>query len=209
MKTKKKNRFLTFCFSFLPGAAEMYMGFMKTGVSLMLVFFLLIALAGWMQQAVIVMFGVVIWFYSFFHANHLASLNDEEFVQTKDEYLLGMDGIPGIKSVIENYQKAVAFALIFIGVCFLWNSLTNILFEVLPQSYLFIARAMYRVGSYVPSVLIGVVIIMIGVKMISGKKMEIEKPDDLQAVTGTVPEKAEKEDVCAERAGEADGKGEQ
>lgn len=209
MKTKKKNRFLTFCFSFLPGAAEMYMGFMKTGVSLMLVFFLLIALAGWMQQAVIVMFGVVIWFYSFFHANHLASLSDEEFVQTKDEYLLGMDGIPGIKSVIENYQKAVAFALIFIGVCFLWNSLTNILFEVLPQSYLFIAHAMNRVGSYVPSVLIGVVIIMIGVKMISGKKVEIEKPDDSQAVTSTVPEKAEKEDVCEEWVGEADGKGEQ
>ena len=30
MKTKKKNRFLTFCFSMMPGAAEMYMGFMRT-----------------------------------------------------------------------------------------------------------------------------------------------------------------------------------
>ena len=40
MKTKKKNRFLTFCFSMLPGAAEMYMGFMKTGVSLMSLFML-------------------------------------------------------------------------------------------------------------------------------------------------------------------------
>ena len=42
MKTKKKNRFLTFCFSCLPGAAEMYMGFMKMGLSLMLVFFAII-----------------------------------------------------------------------------------------------------------------------------------------------------------------------
>ncbi|MCI8355555.1 MAG: hypothetical protein HFI47_10905, partial [Lachnospiraceae bacterium] len=40
MKTKKKSRFLTFCFSMLPGAGEMYMGFMRTGVSLMLLFFL-------------------------------------------------------------------------------------------------------------------------------------------------------------------------
>ena len=38
MKTKKKNRFLTFCFSLMPGAAEMYMGFMRTGTELMLFF---------------------------------------------------------------------------------------------------------------------------------------------------------------------------
>ena len=40
MKQKKKSRFLTFIFSFLPGAAEMYMGFMKNGFSLMMIFFL-------------------------------------------------------------------------------------------------------------------------------------------------------------------------
>ena len=40
MKTKKKNKFFTFCFSLFPGAGEMYMGFMKAGVSLMLLFFL-------------------------------------------------------------------------------------------------------------------------------------------------------------------------
>lgn len=209
MKTKKKNRFLTFCFSLLPGAAEMYMGFMKTGVSLMLVFFLFIALAGWMQQAVIVMFGVVIWFYSFFHANHLASLSDEEFGRMKDEYLFGTDTIPGIKSVIENHQKAAACVLIFIGACFLWNSLTNMLFDVLPKSYWFIARAMYKVGNYVPSVLIGVIIIIIGVKMIGGKKLEIEKPDNAQPVAGAAAEKAGKEDVCSKQSLEADGKGEQ
>ena len=50
MKTKKKNRFLTFCFSMLPGAAEMYMGFMKTGVSLMSLFMLVIMVAIWMNQ---------------------------------------------------------------------------------------------------------------------------------------------------------------
>ena len=60
MKTKKKNRFLTFCFSMLPGAAEMYMGFMKTGVSLMSLFMLVIMLAIWMNQGVINVVGVVI-----------------------------------------------------------------------------------------------------------------------------------------------------
>ncbi len=74
MKTKKKNRFLTFCFSALPGAAEMYMGFMKMGVSLMLLFFLVCILSAWLYQGALVMIAIVVWFYSFFHANHLAGL---------------------------------------------------------------------------------------------------------------------------------------
>ena len=40
MKQKKKNKFFTFIFSLLPGAAEMYMGFMKNGLSMMVMFFI-------------------------------------------------------------------------------------------------------------------------------------------------------------------------
>ena len=42
--TKKKSGFLAFCFSLLPGAGEMYMGFMKHGVGIMALFWLLIFL---------------------------------------------------------------------------------------------------------------------------------------------------------------------
>ena len=35
---KKKNAILTFIFSLVPGAGEMFMGFMKQGVSLMSMF---------------------------------------------------------------------------------------------------------------------------------------------------------------------------
>lgn len=173
MKTNKKNRFLTFCFSMMPGAAEMYMGFMKTGVSLMLLFFLIVVVAGWIQQAVIVMFAIVIWFYSFFHANHLAGLSDEDFRQVKDEYLFGMESLPGAKVIVEKHHTLVACVLIFIGVCFLWNSLTELMYVVVPESYQFIVWTMRRIGNYVPSVLIGIAIIVIGIKMMSGRKVEI------------------------------------
>lgn len=173
MKTKKKNRFLSFCFSFLPGAAEMYMGFMKAGISLMLVFFLLIALSGWIQQTIIALFDVVVWFYGFFHANHLASLNDEDFAQVKDEYLFGMDSFLSTKGYVEKHQKWVAYGLIFIGGCFLWNTLTNLLRNILPEQYDFIPRMMWRIGSYAPSIVIGAGIIYLGVRLLNGKKMEI------------------------------------
>ena len=43
--TKKKSGFWTFLFSWIPGAGEMYMGFMRMGISLMILFWGIIALA--------------------------------------------------------------------------------------------------------------------------------------------------------------------
>ena len=40
MKKTKRNKFLTFLFSLIPGGAEMYMGFMKMGASLLSIFLL-------------------------------------------------------------------------------------------------------------------------------------------------------------------------
>ena len=91
MKTKKKNRFLTFCFSLMPGAAEMYMGFMRTGTELMLFFLGMIMIPSFLGLEGLSILAVVIWAYGFFHANHLASLSDEEFAQVEDNDILGME----------------------------------------------------------------------------------------------------------------------
>ena len=40
----KKSMFLTFCFSFIPGAGQMYQGYMKRGLSLMILLGLAFAL---------------------------------------------------------------------------------------------------------------------------------------------------------------------
>ncbi|MDD3140341.1 MAG: hypothetical protein PHX08_15405, partial [Lachnospiraceae bacterium] len=85
--TKKKNGFLTFVFSCLPGAGEMYMGFFKQGVSIMSLFFLLIFVSSWMNMGALMYISPVIWFYSFFHANNLHSLPDEEFYAIEDTFL--------------------------------------------------------------------------------------------------------------------------
>lgn len=148
----------------------MYMGFMKMGVCLMLLFFAVIMLSVWLNQGAIVVFGVVVWFYSFFHANHLAGLSDEEFAEVKDDYLPGMEGIPGVRSMVEKNHKWVAGLLIFLGICFLWNSMEDLLRAVLPEMYQFIPRMMWRIGNYIPSLVIGVAIICVGIKMLNGKE---------------------------------------
>lgn len=149
------------------------MGFMKLGLSMMLLFVLTIMFAVWTMQGVLACFCIVEWFYSFFYANHLASLSDEEFAQVKDEYLFGLDVLPGAKSFVVQYHKWIAGGLIFIGACFLWNTMADFLRVMLPEEFRFIWNAMWRIGDFIPSIVIGCGIIFLGIKLLDGKKMEM------------------------------------
>ena len=92
--TRKKNKFLTFCCSLLPGAGEMYLGFMKQGVSLMGIFFLIWAVSGILNLPALLFVQPVIWFYSFFHVHNLNSMPDEEFYAVEDDYLFHQKDFP-------------------------------------------------------------------------------------------------------------------
>ena len=67
----KKNGFFRFLWSIIPGAGEMYMGFMKQGVTLMAVFAGIIAVAIAMNMVFFFFPLPIIWFYSFFHVLNL------------------------------------------------------------------------------------------------------------------------------------------
>ena len=81
----KKSRFWTFVFSLCPGAGHLYMGFMKMGLSVLTGFMVSIAITSLTGLDVLAVFPVVIYIYSFFHANNIASLNDERFYAMEDE----------------------------------------------------------------------------------------------------------------------------
>lgn len=171
MKTKKKSRFLTFCFSLLPGAGEMYMGFMKMGVSLMSIFFLTICALGSMGfEGMAALTAVVIWFYSFFHANHLVALSDEDFEKVEDAYIFGMDAIIGGKDFVQKHYKAVAGILIFAGVMILWQSALDLMWNILPDYLMYI---LHTVSDFVPRVVVAFVIIIAGIKLIKGRKAQL------------------------------------
>ena len=178
MKTKKKSKFLTFCFSMIPGAAQMYMGFMRMGLSLMSLFALIIIFAIWLNQGVLAVFCVIAWFYSFFQANHLASLTDAEFGQIEDEYLFGIGSLSGVEGFVKDYSKWIAILLIFAGGCLLWDSMANLLYYVLPDEIGFIPRVMRRIGNYVPSLVISTGIIAVGVRMIRGQTEEMRQESE-------------------------------
>ena len=77
---QKKGKVTTFLYSLIPGAAEMYMGFMKTGISMMAIFILCFVIPSVLRlNDVFILFAVLVWFYSFFHARNLASCDEEIF----------------------------------------------------------------------------------------------------------------------------------
>lgn len=198
MKPRKKNKFFTFIFSLLPGAGEMYMGFMKTGLSLMILFVSVIAVAGYLQIPVLILFLGVIWCYGFFHVHHLRSLNDDEFLMMEDNYLFGLEILSQGNKHVEKYRNWFAYVLIGLGVALLWQLFIGILIYIgLPTWIYNIVRLM---ESGVPKLVVGVLVIIVGIRLIKGKKailfsdkQEEQKDSEQTESVQTEPEQMESE----------------
>lgn len=171
--TKKKNKFFTFIFSLLPGAGEMYMGFMKMGISLMVYFFLALMLADMGMSDFMILIAATVWFYSFFHVHNLAGMPDEMFYEVKDEYLLPFAKEEEEKSIITGkYRKVAAIVLILIGISGLLKSFYYVAARYFPQEVRWILSDF--VFYYLPRMAFSIAVIVLGIYMIRGKKKQLE-----------------------------------
>lgn len=171
---KKGSGFLRFVFSLLPGAGEMYMGFMKMGVSLMGMFFVIIMLASILDVGPLVLIGVIVWFYGFFHVHNLASMPDDKFAAVNDDYLIHFGNDDNGRIFVQKYKKVIATVLILCGVVLLWNGLTDIVTDYLPQ---YVSEIMCEAGRIIPRAAVGVAVIILGIFMIKGKAEELRLED--------------------------------
>ncbi|MDE6664559.1 MAG: hypothetical protein K2K46_14635 [Lachnospiraceae bacterium] len=180
---KKKNRFFLFCCSFIPGAGELYLGFMNMGLSLLMSFALLTVIVGFTGIGVLAFMPMVLWVYSFFHANNLGSLTDEQFYSMEDTYLFGfsntdMESIR--KSLYGRYRKALAIILIILGLSMLWNvAIDGICMTVGYDFYeRYILPYSRVIENTLPQLVISIIIIWFGIRLISGKKVELDILDE-------------------------------
>ena len=172
MNKNKKNAIFTFIFSLVPGAGEMYMGFMKQGVSLMTMFFACMAICSWMRADVLSFAAIIVWCYSFFHVHNLRSLPDEEFQQVEDKIIVPFNGEDIQFNITNNKLRTVgAVFLIFFGASLLWNYVTDILSWILPWE---IWDAVWSVCYDLPEAIIAVLIIWLGIRLIKGKKKALD-----------------------------------
>lgn len=193
---KKRNRFLLFCCSFLPGAGELYLGFMNMGLSLLISFAVLTVIVGFTGIGILSFMPMVLWVYSFFHANNLGSLTDEEFYNMEDTYLFGfsngeMESIR--RSLSGRYRKALAIILIILGVSMLWNVAIDFIRLAVGYDFYYKYILPYTgvISSTMPQFIISIVIIWLGIRLISGKKVELDILDDKSEEMGIKSEKDE------------------
>lgn len=169
---RKKSNFLTFCFSLLPGAGQMYMGFMKRGSSLMAYFFLTIFLSSWLGLGPLMFLMPIIWFYAFFDTHNLRSTPDDEFYALEDNFVLLPDyAREKVQLIQSKYRNILAVALIVIGVSILWNNFIDIIDSVVPG---FVYDLLYRFGRLVPQLFVASAIIAFGIYLIRGKKKDLD-----------------------------------
>ena len=174
MKQQKRNGFFTFIFSFMPGAAEMYMGFLKQGASLMAIFLLGFALPNFLGLHDFNFVTVIlVWFYAFFHAHNLAKQCDDVFYELKDGFIWEefMNG-RNIRVSNPTLRKWGSIILIVIGVIMLWKNFSSVVYNFIPER---IWNYVYPVMDKIPQIAIALVIIVIGFKLIAGKKEELKE----------------------------------
>lgn len=173
--TKQKKGFLLFIASLIPGAGELYMGFRKMGLSLMILFWGCIAIASFFSFNAIIFLLPIIWFYSFFNTHNLKSLSEEEFHSIEDKLILPVDGLIQNKELfLKRYRNAIAILLIFIGVVSLCNVGSNWLYQILGVDEYYLLVDMAR---QIPAVILSVFLIVFGIHLIRGKYEALESEE--------------------------------
>ena len=169
----ERSGFWAFIWSLIPGCAEMYFGFMKQGVSIMSMFFGVIALAAFLYLEPLMFLVAIIWFYGFFHARNLARMSAEERAELPDSYLFvgGDEVFDGLRFRDGANACLIAAALIFIGAYLILDTLMGRILWVFPDP---VQRVLGSMLESVPRIVIGAGIIWAGVRMIRGRKKELD-----------------------------------
>lgn len=167
----KRNSFFAFCFSLIPGAAHMYMGFMKQGMSIMILLTIDIAIAAMLNIPVITVIIPIIWFYAFFDAHHKRALPENEFNKLEDKSIFSdVTGTDLVNLTKGKSRPILAGFLIFFGCYIIYDYIINAMFSIMPG---FLYHGFYNMFRRLPQILVALLIIYIGYRLIKGKKIEL------------------------------------
>lgn len=170
--TKQKKGFWVFICSLIPGAGELYMGFQKMGLSIMILFWGCIACVSLLQMNALIFLLPILWFYSFFNVHNLKCLTEEEFLSIEDHFIFPTKELFADRdNFIRQYRNTLAAILIIFGFFGLWNNIIGVLRWSLPEDTF---NLLDDLNYFVPSIVVSFLFIIIGIRLIRGKKQELE-----------------------------------
>ena len=175
----KKNLFLTFCFACCPGAGQMYLGYTKRGVSLMLAFCAVFGVSSFLQLWLFAVILPPLWFFAFFDTFTIRNAAPEVLALKPDEYLYEL---PELEILSKKHHKVVGWVLIFAGLYALYTNLfmplmANLL-DALPYDLWWLWNLCYDL----PTLFAAFLIVLTGLRLVRGEK--VLEPDDVVEYVG-------------------------
>lgn len=170
----KGKKFWRFLCNLVPGALEMELGYMKNGFSLLLVFICCIFLGEFLRWSDLsFMLGILAWFFAFFHARNLKKLPEEEKREDCyiwDEFFGGK--LPSIPNTsVRKWGGAIAIVAGVVSI------IRGAMYHI-PLDYLWDNAWFSNALDFLPSAIGAMVVIIIGILLIRGKKESLHDESD-------------------------------
>ena len=176
----KKNGILTLLFALIPGAGEMYQGYMKRGLSLITMFCLPAALGAMTRIEVLYIGLPIVYMYSFFDTFNLRAQIGMG-TAPEDDYLVHFDPQDKrLARMMMDSHKLVGWCLIAIGALIAYeqiimNTLGDILWRWGQKAPVW--RAIYLVMDQLPEVVLCVALILCGIWLVRGPRAKKAAPE--------------------------------
>ena len=152
-----------------------YIGFMKTGLSLMAIFFFDIFLSSWLDIGPLLFVLPLIWFYSFFDCLNKVNLSEDQLMLVEDKYLFSFDKLLTLdKNVIKKRSLVAGILVLILGIYLIVNNVMSIVAPYISNE---LYNTICNLISKIPQMIIGIAIVAVGIKLILGKKRECESHD--------------------------------
>ena len=183
-----KNGFLLFIASCLSGCGQMYQGYMKRGVSLLLAFCLVLFASTYFFLGTLALFLPVIWLYAFFDSYALRSQLSAG-TAPKDAFLFGLSDMDSkrLGALLHKRHSLIGWVLVAVGVYMLYDMLMGQLSGLFFGWFGEWLDSLLRYG--LPRGVITVLVILLGLWFIRGPKAKAPI-EDIPPFTPPTPDAA-------------------
>ena len=164
-----KNGFLLFIASCLSGCGQMYQGYMKRGVSLLLAFALVFFISSNFFLGALVLFLPVIWLYAFFDSYSLRA-QLAAGTAPEDGFLFGLSDMDSqrLNALLKKRHSLIGWVLVAVGAYMLYDMLMG---QLSGLFFGWFGEWLYSLLRYgLPRVVITVLVILLGLWFIRGPK---------------------------------------
>ena len=179
----RKSSFFTFCCAFFPGAGQMYLGMMKKGAAIMLTFFGLVSIASFLHLEFLLFLLPVIWFYSFFETLNVKWLSAEQRQELDDKFCADLlcktkFSKGWIQTLKSKHSLLAGGGLIVIGIYLLFSTLVHPVLRTILDWYGIDLWLLERLIRSIPTLVISIAIIALGIHLVRGKKTPYSEKDE-------------------------------